>query len=489
MSKKLIIAATSLLLLLSSHKLLAYDDQYSPQINQNNPNHNNANQTNNSQNSVDDYCRDITEKLINRILQEVKNNPTAILELPECFKLNRRLIIKTVLVDPDQFKDASPILKKDKNFIKRLLKINASVLQYVAPHLRRDKIFMEKATYINRDALQYADPRLLDNKLFMKRMIDIDSRNYMYVSNRLRKIPEFAELAFEDDGMLLEHAPEEIKSNKKIVQIAFTSNNLAIQFASETLQKDPDFEIKKKPKDILSEKHLSKDYLSRFINSYYVVEKDKKNLGSIIENQARFFPDNQLFSRHYIMKWQRSFAPNPFNKMHDIRLITADSRNYPVSWKEDLKQYDGLVTKIEKFFRNHNIDQNTIDSLSTTFLWKIKDEPLTLAFNLYLLRESLDIDLGPTFSNVTSLTAIIQKRNNKWEMTVIEVIFDSEIETKVHYDNGHKKYILWDLYTVGEKDLNPKIIFKVEDEFKNYFQVFKEESGGKYETLHHIEPL
>ena len=469
MSKKLIIAAISLFLLqFSSKEVFAYNDQ---------------------RDVVDQYCKNITDILINRVLLEVKTNPTAISELPECFKLNRRLIIKTVLIDPNQFKDASPILKKDKNFIRRLLKIDSTILQYVAPHLRKDKIFMEKATYINRDALQYADPRLLDNKLFMKRMIDTDSKNYMYVSNRLRKLPEFSELAFEDDGMLLQYAPEEIKSNKKIVTIAFISNNLSIKFASKKLQKDPDFKIKKKTQDILSQKHLSKDYLSRFIDKYYIVEKEQKNLGSMIDNQARFFPDNQLFSRNYIMKWQRSFAPNPLNKRHDIRLMTADSRNYPISWKEDLNKYEGLVEKIEKFFRNHNIDQNTIDNLSTTFLWKIKDEPLTLAFNVYLLRESLDIDLGSTFSNVTSLTAIIQKRKTKWEMTVIEVIFDSEIETKVNYDNGHKKYILWDLYTVGEKDLNPKIIFKVEDEFKNYFEIYEEESGGKYESIHHIEPL
>lgn len=474
MSKKLIIAAIFIFLLqFTSKEVVAYHDQFNTA----------------QRNIIDQYCSNITENLINRILQEVKTNPTAISELPECFKLNRRLIIKTVLIDPEQFQDASPILKKDKNFIRRLLKINSTILQYVSPKLRQDKAFMKQATYINRDALQYADPRLLDNKLFMKKMIDIDSRNYMFVSNRLRKIPEFAELAFEDDGMLLEYAPAEITANKKIVKIAFISNNLAIQFAAKKLQKDPDFKIKQKEQDLLSKKHLSKEYLTRFLHKYYIEKKDKKNLGSSINNQARFFPNNQIFSRNYIMKWQRSFAPNPLHKTHDIRLMTADSRNYPISWKEDLKSYDGLVKKIEKFFRNHNIDQNTIDNLSATFLWKIKDEPLTLAFNLYLLRESLDIDLGPSFSNVTSLTAVVQKRQGKWEMTVIEVIFDREIKTKVNYDNGHKKYILWDLYTVGEKDLNPKIIFKVEDEFKNYFKVYEEETGGKYETIHHIESL
>ena len=93
-------------------------------------------------------------------------------------------------------------------------------------------------------------------------------------------------------------------------------------------------------------------------------------------------------------------------------------------------------------------------------MWKVKGNPLTLAFNLYLLRDSTDADLGPDFVDASSLTAIVTKRAGKWEMTVVEVIFDSEEKTKISYEDGLKHYVLWDLYLNDKKDKNPKIIFK-----------------------------
>jgi hypothetical protein len=146
----------------------------------------------------------------------------------------------------------------------------------------------------------------------------------------------------------------------------------------------------------------------------------------------------------------------------DLRLISARSRNYSNNWKSDLRKYPELIKKIEKFFLNHKIDQNTIDNLSLTYLWKIKDKPLTLAFNLYLLRNSSEADFGQKFSDVTSLTGIVQirpegkkKDKNKIEMSVVEVIFANEIKTDINYPNGHKKYVLWDLYKPNNNK-NPK---------------------------------
>ena len=169
-------------------------------------------------------------------------------------------------------------------------------------------------------------------------------------------------------------------------------------------------------------------------------------------------------------------------------MIASDSRNYPILLKKDFHKYPDLIKKIENFLESHHVDESAINSLLTTYFWKIKNSPATFAFNLYLIRDSNDVDFGPEFSDVTSLTAIVQKHKNKWEMTVVEVIFDSEVKTEVGYLNGHKKYILWDLYKINKSDKNPKLIFKVEERFKEYFEIFEEQTGGKYKMIHRFEP-
>ncbi len=431
------------------------------------------------------YCL-LDEEATQRILQQVElKNPNAIKILPECLKLDRKLMLKVALIDPAQFQYASEILKEDENFVRRMLKVNPAVLQYVSLKLRYDKTFMEQATYLNRDALQYADIRLLDNRLFMKKMIAVDSRNYMFASDRLKEVPEFIEMAFSDNGLLLAYAPYKVKANKKFVKIALKSNSSAIEYVADEIKDDEELQELAKRKTSIE----SKEALAEFLYKNYIIQEKKKNLGFAISNRSKFSQNNKIIERNYITKWQRNLNFDYDNVEEDLRLIAATSRNYPVLWKEDLHKYPDLIKKITKFFANHNIDRNTIDNLSVTYLTKVKTNPLTLVLNLYLLRDSKDIDLGPEFVDVTSLTIIAQKQKNIWRMTVVEVIFDSEIKVDVSYENGHRKYILWDLYTATEQDKNPKIIFKVEDKFRNYFEIFEEQSGGKYQMIYRIDPL
>jgi hypothetical protein len=418
-----------------------------------------------------------------QILEEItKNNSNIISRLPECFALDRALILKAVVIDPSQFQYASDILQEDEIYVTRLLKISPEVLQYASPEIRGDEAFMEKATYLSRDALQYAAWRLLDKKLFMKKMIDIDSRNYKFASNRLKEIPEFAEIAFKDNGLLLEFAPPKISNDRKLVKIAILSNSSAIEFASDELKNDPELKKLARKKTAIA----SEEDLENFLAKNYIIESKKKNLGNIIGNQAKFYKKNRIISRNYITKWHdyidyshkegERFARN-------TRLISADSRNYHILWRNDFTKYKTAAAKIDKFFTNHQLPTNVIEKLSTTYLWKVKSKPLTLAFNLYLLRDSTDEDLGPDFVDVTSLTAIVQQRGDRWEMTIVEVILNSEIKVDITHKNGHKKYVLWDLYEYDENDKNPKIIFKVEDGLNEYFEVFEEQGNGKYKMV------
>lgn len=418
-----------------------------------------------------------------QILQSIKSGQSDIISrLPTCFSLDRSLILKAVLIDPAQFQYASEVLQEDELFVKRLLKISPEVLQFASPEIRGSADFMEKATYINRNALKYASWNLLDNKIYIKKMIEIDSYNYRFAASRLQELKEFATPAFSDNGMLLEFAPLKVKNDKELVKIAINSNNAAIEFAGEKLQEDKDLQALATHKTSITQP----EKLQTFLDEHYFIKTTKKNLDDAIGNQAKFFKKNQLINRNYVTKWQDyiDYGKRDGNQFsRQSKLITADNRNYHIDWRRDFKKYKSAAEKVEKFFTNRQLPDNIIDNLSTTYLWKIKDKPLTIAFNLYLMRDSSDEVLGPDFVDVTSMTAILQEHEKKWKMTIVEVILDSEIKVSPIFENGHKKYILWDLYKTNDSDKNPKIIFKIEDGLNQYFEMFEEQGNGKYKMI------
>ncbi len=422
-----------------------------------------------------------------RVLNEVRNhNPDALSSLSHCLRRSHKLVFQVCLIDPSQLAKAPNIMRNDENFVFRLAKVHPEILQYASDNLRGDKAFIERLIYVNRDSLQYADPKLLNNLLFMKRMIQTDSRNYMFASNRIKAMPEHSGIALSDNGMLLMYAPESVQNNKELVKIALQSNVLAFDFASDTLRDDKELQ------KIVGEKPLTldKDELEKFLREKYVNTETKRNLGLTLNDKMTFHSKHRLINRNYITKWQRTFHFNGRFVDDDIKLITVDSRNSPKKWKEDLKKQPALIKKIENFFLSRQIDQSTIDDLSLAYLWEIKNQPLTLAFHLYLLRDSNDTELGDHYGNITSLTTIAQKNaKNEWHLTVVEVIFDSKIALDIPYENGHKKYFLQDLYFVNHLDKNPKLLFRVEDRFTEYFEIFEEQHGGKYQLIYRIDPI
>jgi hypothetical protein len=426
-----------------------------------------------------DYCSS-PQKYYDAILKEVaKKNPNVIENLPECLKQDRTLIFKVLLIDKSQFQNVSENLHEDKIFIKRIIKADPEILKYVAPEVRADPYFMEEAIYINRDALKYSSWALLDNKLFMKKMIDLDADNYKFASDRIKSLEDFARPALEDNGLLLEFAPPNVKSNKEFVKIAINSDKNAIKFANPKLALDQELIELATDKDPLP----SPADLENYLHKNYVEQHKKKNLGELITNKAKFFKNAQIIDRNFITKWRKTYNLEKveIGELQELwSLNPAEQRNHKNLWTDDFKDYPELVNRIEKFFAKRHILPESINDLRTTFLWKIKDKPLTLAFNIYGLAPTTDEILSQEFSNVTSITAIAQFQQKKWRLSIVDVIFNREIKIDATYENGHKKYTIWDLYKINEKDKNPKLIFKVEDRICDYFQIFAEQPNGRY---------
>jgi len=430
-----------------------------------------------------DYCSS-PQKYYDVILNEVaKKNPNVIENLPTCLKQDRNLIFKVLLIDKEQFQNVAENIHEDKVFIKRIIKAEPDILKYVAPEVRADPYFMEEAILINRDALKYSSWALLDNKLFMKKMIDLDSDNYRYASDRIKSLEEFARPALEDNGLLLQYSPPNVKSNKEFVKIAIKSDRNAIKFIHPKLASD------KEIIDLATDSNPlpSESDLENYLHNNYVEIHKKKNLGEFIANKAKFSKDAQIIDRNFITKWSKTYNLEKIEigeLQEQWNLNPIEKRNYKNLWTEDFKDYPQLINRIEKFFAKRHILPESINELRTTFLWKIKDKPLTLAFNIYGLAPTTDEILSQDFSNVTSMTAIAQMQEKKWRLSIIDIIFNREIKIDPTYENGHKKYVLWDLYKINEKDLNPKLIFKVEDSICDHFQIFKEQPNGRYKIAY-----
>ncbi len=416
----------------------------------------------------------------------ISNKKTALSSLAGCLRFNHRLIFHACLIDPSQLQYSENLFKDNENFVLSLIKIHPRALKYASKRLRNDQSFVKRITYIYREAIKYADKKLLDNKNFMAEMIKYDSRNYIFASKRIRSSFEHAKLAFQDNGSLLIYAPESVRSNKELVKIALNSSLEAFYVIDPKLALDPQIA------NLLHEgdKALSHEKLEKYITKTYLTNHKEEVFGKKLNYEKEpKFKNNIIINRNYITKWHEQLKFNDLFFQKNWVLTPAKNRNLPHYWQEDLKKYPDLVKKIEKFLAKRLVDLETSNNLYLTYLWKVKDKPLTLALNLYMLRAKSNYELNYKYVNVTDLSIIAQKTKSGWQMSVVRVLMDKDIKTDISYDHGHKRYFLQDLYLQSEDDKNPKIIYRIESEFSKYFEIYEEMHGGKYHMIYRLNPL
>lgn len=429
----------------------------------------------------------ISKNSYDAIIEQVRaKNYNALTSPASCIRKNQKLVFEAITIDPKQLQYANPSFRNNENFVLRLAKINPEVIKYSGSKLRSNANFLQKSLFIYRDALKYSSKEIRDNLGFMTKAIKKDSRNYMFASKRIQKINKIATMAFSDNGNLILYAPEEVRENKKLVIIALKSSPDSFQFLSKKFRKDPEIIKIANYKD----KKLSKEKLEKHILNHYIFISNKKSYEKEIDTNFANFQDRALVKRNYVTKWHKSYRLKGFYLKENWKLVSFDSRNPVPNWQKDMKDYPVLTKKITRFLKRRLIDNKTINNLYLTYLWEVNKDPKTLAVNLYLLRNSKDVELEDGYSNVTSLTAIARQTKDKkdWRLSVIEVIFDKEIPVNISFKNSHKKYFVQDLYVEDKNDKDPKVIFLVEDEYDSYFEIFSKMSGDKYQLSYRINP-
>ena len=413
------------------------------------------------------------------LVEQIKiSNKAQIEALDQCKKSNRYLVSQMINVDPSYFEFASENLKDDEVFISKLATLNPEILKYISPRLASDRFFISKTAQKYPDALKYASPKLTDNRGFMIKMIKINPENFKYASERLQDEENIALLALKKDGKMLRFASPEIQNNKKIVIQAIKSDSLAIGFASEELQRDP--QITKLSNKIDHNFIVNfDDFLKQNYSGFSVGPEGAR--GYRIVNMAKFFPEKQIINNPYTTKWGQVYENGIETDKFKLVNTSANDGN----WKVDFADYPNLIKEIENIFIANGVDQNTIDSLNAVSLWKISNNPEVIAFDLYLLRQINSKYLKDDAANIVALTAIAQEAGNKkWEINVVDAIFDADLKMDIFYPNGHRRYKIWDVYTINKGDKNPKILFKVEDKDGEYFNLFAKQLNNHYASIY-----
>ncbi len=426
---------------------------------------------------------DISSDETSYLLDQVKvDNKPQIRSMDDCKKANRTFFAKIIDINPNYFEFASNNLRDDEVFISKFVTNNPSILKYASSRLISDRSFMFKMARIYPDALKYASPKLTNNKEFITAMIKINAKNFAYASDRLQDDEVIALLALKNSGKMLKYASPRLQDDKKVVTQAIQSYSLAINFASEKLQKDP--QIKK----------LSDQINYSFINNFDSFLKEnygglnvgpEGSRGYHIVNMAKFFPDKQITYHPYVTKWGQVYKNGV--ETDEIRLTTKSVNDG--GWKVDFAEYPELIEAIENIFVTNGVDHNTIEGLNAVSLWIISNKPKVIAFDLYLLRQIDSRYLKSETSNVTALTAIAREtqsngKKKEWEINVVDAIFDADLKMSVTYENGHRRYKIWDVYLINKKDKDPKILFKVEDKDGEYFDLFAKQISNRYASVY-----
>lgn len=412
----------------------------------------------------------ISNQKIADLIFEISQNNKLIYNLTRCQKRSKFLFsILINNIDPHYIKYADQSLKSNPSFFIKFLPLDYKIIKYAANNLKRNKEFILNAVKSNIEILQYVNPILLNNKEFAKKLINLNPGSYLYLSYKLQMDLDLAIMALKSDPSIFPNIPERLRSIDKVTEEALISHPFNYQLLS----------ISKKKKDWVQElKILPDPDRSLFFKKYLQQEYANSNIfrGYKIAYQAKNYSEDRVFFQNYPVKWQK------YSQINDqFGYKISNDINSQNNWQDKFSQYPGLSQKIIEFL-SQKISNFAINSMQPIAIWKISDQKII--FNLYSIRDIIDKEIDEEIINVNSLTAIAIWDNDQWYLNIVDAIYDSNIKTNIAYKNGHKRFYIWDLYK--DEEYNMAIIFKIEDEYSEYFKIYQEDLMGNFKEFYQL---
>ena len=430
-----------------------------------------------SQDKVDyiESC-EIADNSLLSLAQEISQNLAKINELEPCIRVNRQLMHQLVSGNYNVFSMIHPQLQQDQIFVQGLLHFNSKILPLVPNKLRNDRDFMSFAVTLDPDALSYCGSNLCSQFSFMEEMIILNPKNYRFGTKNLQENRYLAELAISANPNLILEAPPSIKNNINIVKIALESNPDIALSLDDKIKQNPeiarilsDFRSLKtsgiKAKNIAI---INKNYLGK--NQIKVGNYKPLTTYSII-NQATLFPEAKIINRPFINKWQKESAKSSLSLK-----ILKDRHNYG-KWQKELqekgKENQSLAKDITTLLKQKSMTKKDIDQLKLTQLWQFKiNKDHVVALNLYNFEPESQMASDYGFASINDITIIAKLTNNHWQISLVDEQINRRSKLDIGFLNGHRHPIIWDLLSYDEEKKDIKILFKIEDRYSQYFEIY-----------------
>ena len=159
----------------------------------------------------------------------------------EKVKYNKEIILDAIINHNFSLEYASNYLKNDREFILEIVKNDGFALKYASEYLQKDKEFILKVIKKNINTLKYTSDDLQKDKEFMLEAIKQNKLVSGYMSYDLKNDKGFMLEALKLDVFASKYASEDLKNNKEFILEAMEKNVHILKYASEELKNDKEF--------------------------------------------------------------------------------------------------------------------------------------------------------------------------------------------------------------------------------------------------------
>ena len=155
-------------------------------------------------------------------------------------KDNTELMLKVINKSPYIVEYASERLRDNKAFMLEVLKKNFRLIKYASNRLKKDKeMMMASVSKYHSKSFHVADSVLKKDKEYIKKLIQKNGNILIDADKSLHNDMTLIALALDNGLHTLSFASEEIQKNRKFALKLLSNNHRSIQHAHQSLYKDP----------------------------------------------------------------------------------------------------------------------------------------------------------------------------------------------------------------------------------------------------------